>query len=400
MPARHLTDAFVRSLKPPDPNKKNKKGKPIKQVVYIDTTERGWALLLVVSYGGTKAFRALTYVNGKARSRKLGTYPRLSLKQARDTAREYFENPDRFETQAQVGSFKETAEKWFKRHVESEGLRSAKEIRRQLERYVYPRWGARKFLEIRRREVNELLDDIADNHGGSQANAVLATLRAIMQWHQARDEHYTSPIVRGMRRKKPSRRERILNDSEIRAVWKAAEGCGTFGAMVRVLLLTAQRRTKVATMRWDDIVDDVWTIRKEDREKGTGGKLRLPRAALEVIAHQPRIAGNLYVFPAARGRGPINSFGQGKRELAALIPNEMRDWTLHDLRRTARSLLSRAGVLPHIAERVLGHAQPTIQQVYDRHEYEPEKADALQRLADLLANIINPPEGNVVALRR
>ena len=244
-----------------------------------------------------------------------------------------------------------------------------------------------------------MLDYIADKHGRSQADAVLATLRHIMGWHQARDENYTSPIVKGMRQHKPVARSRILNHNEIHALWDACTDInGTFGALIKVLLLTAQRRDKVVTMRWDDLSDSEWTIRSEHREKGTAGKLKLPPMVLEVIEQQPRIVGNPYVFPG-RGKMAFNSFSQRKAELDQKLP-DMGEWVLHDLRRTARSLLSEAGVLPHIAERVLGHAQPGIQQVYDRHQYDAEKADALLRLAALVERIVNPPEGKIIALRR
>jgi integrase len=393
MPAKRITDAFVRNLRPP-----NVSNGGSRQVTYIDTIERGLALVFVVSYGGSKTFRVLTYRNGKPHSQKLGTYPQMAVKAAREKAREYFHNPERFAAQAAVGSFRDIAENWFKRHVEGDGLRSGVEIRRQLEKYVYPRWKDRKFDEIRRRDVNELLDFIADNHGRNQADAVLATIRHIMGWHQSRDENYASPIVKGMRRNKPVARDRILSDTEIRQLWKACdEVAGAFGALIKIALLTAQRRDKVATMRWDDLTDGEWTIRVEDREKGTAGKLKLPAMAVEIIEQQPRIADNPYVF-AGRGQTAINSFSQRKEELDEKLP-EMEPWVIHDLRRTARSLLSRAGVRPDISERVMGHAIAGVQGVYDRHTYNLEKADALDKLATLLGTIVNPPNDKLVHLQ-
>jgi integrase len=219
-----------------------------------------------------------------------------------------------------------------------------------------------------------------------------------MGWHQSRDENYVSPIVKGMRRNQPIARARILNDNEIRSLWEACtEVNDVYGALVKVALLTAQRRDKVATMRWDDLKDGEWSIRVENREKGTPEKLKLPALALKVIEHQQRIAGNPYVFPG-RGKTAINSFSQRKDELDAKLP-DMEPWVFHDLRRTARSLLSRARVLPHIAERVLGHAIRGVEGVYDRHSYEDEKAEALNRLAALVQTIINPPPENVVQMR-
>jgi integrase len=79
---------------------------------------------------------------------------------------------------------------------------------------------------------------------------------------------------------------------------------------------------------------------------------------------------------------------------------EISDWRLHDLRRTARSLMARAGVRPDYAERVLGHVQQGVQGIYDRHQYRDEKADARRRLASLIESIINPPAGNVVRIAR
>ena len=387
MPAKRITDAFARTVRPPNVSQGGKR-----QETFIDTIERGLALVLVVSYGGSRTFRVLTYRNGKPHSQKLGTYPQMTVKAAREKARQFFENPERFAAQAAVGSFKDIAESWFIRHVEGDGLRSSAEIRRQLERYVDPRWRDRKFDEIRRRDVNELLDFIADSHGRNQADAVLATIRHIMGWHQSRDENYASPIVKGMRRNKPVARDRILNDTEIRQLWQACDEVnGAFGALIKIALLTAQRRDKVATMRWDDLMDGEWTIRVEDREKGTAGKLKLPAMALEIIEQQPRIADNSYVF-AGRGGTALNSFSQRKEELDGMLPN-MDPWVIHDLRRTARSLLSRAGVRPDISERVMGHAIGGVEGVYDRHTYDVEKSDALNRLAALLGSILNPPSG-------
>jgi integrase len=323
-------------------------------------------------------------------------YPALTVKEAWAKAREYWENPQKFESQAQTGSFKEIAEKWVKRHVQANKLISQGDIERLLKKYVYPRWGERPFLEIRRREVNDLLDDIVDNHGPAQADAVLAIIRGIMNWHRSRDEDYTSPIVRGMRRNKNKARKRILDDVEIRALWETADG--PFGAILKLCLLTAQRRTKVASMRLDDLKDGVWTIAATDREKGTGGELTLPKAALDLIAAQPRIAGNPYIF-AGRGRSAFNAWAQRKDELDEELKFE-RAWVVHDLRRTARSLMSRAGVLSEHAERVLGHAIAGVEGVYDRHRYFKEKGDALGKLAALIETIVNPPKGNVIALVR
>jgi integrase len=294
-------------------------------------------------------------------------------------------------------SFKGVAEDWLKRHVNAKKLRTAPEIKRCLEKYAYPNWEDREFTSIRRGDVADLLDQIQDDHGPRQADTVLTIVRSVCNWYVTRHEDYSSPIVRGMRRSDPqtSKRDRILDDDELRAIWQAGEGI--FGAFVRVALLTAQRRKKVATMRWEDVsVDGEWRIPAEDREKGTGGALVLPELALDIIRAQPRFASCPYVF-AGRGGAHFNSMSKAKAALDAKV--NIEQWGIHDLRRTARSLMSRAGVRPDIAERVMGHAIGGVEGIYDRHSYRDEKADALKRLAALVETILNPPADNVVQLK-
>jgi integrase len=108
--------------------------------------------------------------------------------------------------------------------------------------------------------------------------------------------------------------------------------------------------------------------------------------------------GNPYVF-AGRGQAAFNSFSLSKQQLDHKLP-KMEGWVLHDLRRTGRSLLARAGVRPDIAERVLGYAIPGVEGVYDRYRYDTEKAEALLALEAKVKAILNPPPANVVPIKR
>ena len=160
-------------------------------------------------------------------------------------------------------SFKAVSENWLKRYVAKNKLRSEGEIRRCLERYVWLDWGTREFTSIRRSDITRLLDHIEDNHGATQADRVLAHIRSISNWHAARDDNYAVPFVKGMARTDPKdrQRKRILDDAELVRVWKTAGQCGAYGAFIKILLLTGQRRAVVASMRWADIVDGVWNVR-------------------------------------------------------------------------------------------------------------------------------------------
>ena len=266
----------------------------------------------------------------------------MGLKGLRETARPILQRVrdglPAFEPKAET--FGAVAANWLKRHVDGNGLRSRDEIERVLNAYVLPAWKDREFSSIRRHDIAALLDEVEDGSGARQADYVLAIVRQIANWYTTRHEGYNSPIVRGMRRTSPKEhaRTRKLTDDEIRAVWKVAEANGTIGVVVRLLLLTAQRREKVVTMRWQDIaVDGTWTIPAETREKGNAGELVLPQAAIDIIRARPHFGDNPYVL-GRRGNGHFTGFGRAKRvfdeRLAAELPDVL-PWRLHDLRRTA-----------------------------------------------------------------
>src|SRR5262249_16703025 len=161
---------------------------------------------------------------------------------------------------------------------EKRGLRTAKEQRRVITKYVLPQWGDRSFPTIRRCEIASLLDHVEDTHGPHQADAVLAALRMVGSWYRDRSDEYVSPFPGVARRvsKPPRKCAHMLDDNAVRAIWQEIPRAGAFGAMIAILLLTAQRAGKVRAMRWSDIAPDgTWTIPREPREKGTGGVLKL-----------------------------------------------------------------------------------------------------------------------------
>jgi integrase len=155
--------------------------------------------------------------------------------------------------------------------------------------------------------------------------------------------------------------------------------------LLQLCLLTAQRVTKVRTLKWSDIDGDEWIIATAEREKSNAFALVLPDVALDIINRQPRMMSNDHVFSGRRGKAM--TIATMRYRLAPKLP-KIEAWTIHDLRRTARSLMSRAGVRPDIAERVLGHAIEGIEKIYDRHSYRDEKSAALRRLSVLIDTIV------------
>jgi integrase len=339
----------------------------------------------------------------KQRWVRIGSTAKLKIEDSREQARGVskrlkagqpaFEPPP-----VQPDSFKAVAEVWILRHVKAKGLRTAPELERVLRRYILPHWADRPFADIKRSDVAALLDAIQDRHGHWVADSVLSVLRNMSAWFATRNDGYVPPFTKNMQRtpKQDRTRSRILNDDELVAVWKAAEQDGGFGAFLMLSLLCAQRSAKTRGMRWDDLSEDgVWSIPTGPGEKGTPGTLRLPPLAMGIITAQPRMAGNPHVF-AGRGSGPHRGFSERHEALKARC--NVSGWTVHDLRRTARSLMARAGVQPHVAERVLGHVVAGVEATYDRHHYRDEMGDALKRLAALIRTIIDPPADNVVPL--
>lgn len=384
--ARNLTDKGVAALKPRD-----------KQYAFPDPQLPGHYVRVTPT--GNKSFVAVARdPRGKQVWTTIGSASLIGIEEARTKAREVIKRVKGGQDRDGPKNFEVTANEWLKRHVDANGLRDAKEICRVLGKHLMPVWGGREFESIRRGDVASLLDAVEDKSGARTADKVLEIMSGVSHWYEKRHEDYTSPIVRGMKRylTKDHRRDRILSDDEIRTLWAAADKANGYGVLVRLLLLTGQRLSKVVAMRWEDISPDgTWTIPAERREKQNAKELVLPQLALDIINAQPRLASNPYVIPG-RDRGHLSKFTSRPFKAATNFEN----FRLHDLRRTARSLMSRAGVSPHIAERVLGHAINGVEGTYDRHGYLEEKAHALRALASLVQSILSDqPDSKVRRLR-
>jgi integrase len=152
-------------------------------------------------------------------------------------------------------------------------------------------------------------------------------------------------------------------------------------------------------MRWDEIDGETWTIPGARYKTGIDHVIPLTRAARSLIGKRPgSYQKRPFVFSATAGTKPFGNYARTKSALDNAIADArakagrepMPHWTLHDLRRTARSLMSRAGVASDHAERALGHVMAGVRKTYDRHEYLDEKRDAFERLAGLVSLILNP----------
>lgn len=348
-----------------------------------------------VTANGARSF-ILNYRNRNHEERRLtiGAWPTWSVLAAVREARKLKQRIDRGEDPladrrkieaASRDTFANIMAEFFTR--EGDKLRSAKPRRQMLERLVIPEFGNRDIGTIKRSEIIRLLDRIADTSGQVSANRTKAYMSRIFNWHAGRTDDFSSPFVRGMgySYSDETPRQRVLTDDEIRAVWEAAQR--PFGQLVRFVLLTGARRAEAALMERRELNGSDWTLPAIRNKTGLDHLRPLSPQAMALL-------------PAGREKFVFACGYALERAVSDLhAASNTAGWTLHDLRRTARTLMSRAGVPTDHAERALGHVIGGIRGVYDLYEYRAEKAAAYKALASLIERIVDPPIDNVTALR-
>jgi integrase len=398
--SRHLTDAATRKLKPTD----------ARQEIHD-----GAGLYFVIQPTGVKSWAYRYRIRGKSRKLTLGSFPALSLTEARQKAADAAvkvqrgDDPitERKRREARAKSSVNTMLDAFVADHVSE-LRSGDQIERAFNKYVRPRIGGKSIYDLKRSDVTSLLNEVKEEHGPVMADRVLAHIRKAFNWQMVQDEDFKSPIVRGMAKTKPKERarKRVLADDEIRDIWKAldqADVAYCYPAYVKALLLAVARRNEVSEMHADEIDGDLWTIPGSRYKNKRDHVVPITPALRSLIGE--RASG--FVFSTTNGEKPFAGFSKCKvaldRAIAEIRQAEgrpaMKQWQLHDLRRTGRSLMSRAKVESDHAERCMGHVIGGVRETYDRYEYLEEKRAAFEKLARLLAVILNAPADNVVALR-
>jgi integrase len=400
--AKRLTDITIRNLKPD-------------LVRRVELPDGGCAgLYLVLQTSGHRSWAVRYRYGGKSVKLTLGKWPTMTLADARKAAADAQaalargNNPAKAKQSAKVKAMETQANtvasvcaSYMRREASKLRISTSGQRESIFRRLIYPTLGDRPIDSIKRSEIVRLLDKIEDASGPRMADVTLAVLRRVFTWHALRDDDFRSPIVRGMNRQKSAehRRSRILDDAELAAVWRATEDDTPFSALVRFLLLTAARRTEASAVKRDEVdANGVWVVPASRSKTKVEVARPLSKAAMAILAGQPRIDGCDYVFTST-GIGPFRSYPNEKQKLDA--KSGVVGYTIHDLRRTSRSLLSRAGVTGDVAEKCLGHSRGDIVERYDRHPYTREMRDAFEALAAQIERIVNPPPaGEVIQMRQ
>lgn len=335
-------------------------------------------MALRVTPNGMKSYVLRTRIDGKQVRITLGDARGMDLKDAREEASEALKkcragiNPREERRlrlleaeKATILAVPNVVEEFLTRHAAKN--RTALETRRIFENDVIPRWRKKLLSEVTRADVVAILDTVEDRASPYRANRVLAAIRKMFNWSVSRGLIAISPIVRDMAREGEMARDRYLSPEEIRAVWQAAEKQGgPFGAVVRMLLVTGQRRGEVRDMKWSALdlqCERIWTLTPDDTKAKRQHLVPLTQPALSIIESQPILGKGEYVFTTLGDR-PVTGFGKAKQDLDKLVASTAVEngskavaaWRLHDLRRTVATHMEDAlGIPPHIVGSVLNH---------------------------------------------
>ena len=364
-----LTDTRVAAIKPPSSG----------QDEHADDLVTG--LRLRVGAGGRKAWIVRTRVGGKSINKTLGAYPLIGLANARDMAKTFLLDIASSGSIRKKRTFGELADHWIE-NVAKPNNKSWHNQKRRLEIHVLPKWQTREIDNIRRGDVRDLIDGIEGEIAPSRA---LAIIRTIFRYAMSRDWLDASPAEAIPLPKADVPRDRYLEMDEVKRIYPAADLLGyPFGGFIKMLFLTGQRRTEVASMRWSDInlEDATWILASDATKSARAHLVPLSPQAVEILKAAPRLGE--YVW-TSDGRSHVLGYSKSKTRLdgfLAAFGESVKQWRFHDVRRTVATHMVRLGVSETIVGRVLNHApQGVTAKVYALHSYAPEKRSALDRWA-------------------
>jgi integrase len=368
------------------------------QVDHFDRQYPG--LVLRVSCGGRKSWYYLYRIGGKQRRKKLGLFPaELSVAEAHDVWRKVRDLVQRGydPAQSETGStnFGDVFEEWMRR--DQADNRSVAKVRSRMQKNVLAHWQHRDITKIGRRDVLAVIDAITDRGAVTMARRVHSSLHRLFVWAVGRGIIEINPLAGLERPGEEISRDRVLSDSELVAVWRAAEQLGhPYGPAVQLLILTGARREEIGQLRWSELKDDTIELVGERTKNGEAHTIPLSAPARAIIAELPRLQNCPFLF--SHGTRPLNNWAVMKRRLGELDA----PWTFHDLRRTAATGLQKLGIPLQTTEAVLNHtgSRKGIVGIYQRHDYAKEKQAALESWgAHVTALVEGRKPGKVVALR-
>jgi integrase len=390
---RSLTDAAVKRLRAPATGQ-------------VDHFDQGFpGLALRVSYGGRKAWTYHYRFGGKLKRLGLGTYPALSLAEARAAWRKAKEARDAgkdpaVERKRETGAtdFEGVLAEWLKR--DQADNRSHDDVKRIIDKDATPAWKGRSVTDIGRRDVLDVIDAVVDRGAPVGARRLHSHLHRFFRWCVGRGIIASNPMADMPKPGSETKRERVLSDAELKGIWTACSTLGwPFGSAIQLLILTGARRSEIGDLRWSEIVETKICLSGDRTKTGAPHSIPLSMAAQVVIQRVPIIANSGLVF-TTNGKTPISGWSKAK---ASLKVEGSTPWTIHDIRRTVATGLQRLGINLQTIEAVLGHTSGSrsgVVGVYQRHSFDAEKRAALEAWgAHIMALVEGKKPGKVLTMR-
>ena len=400
-----LTERVIEKLECP-PGKRDR--------LVFDDVQRGLAVRITST--GSRSYLAQYSIKRRKYRVPLGAFTAISLAMARDAARAVMgdlaqgKNPaqdrkaaaeaaEREATRDKLTLGKLVAE-WQRIHLASRRESYSVEAVRALEK-AFPKQWTKPAEAMTRAVVVRTLDGMTKP---AMARAVAAYGRACFSWAAKRGTIAGNPFLALPISTSTQKRDRVLTDAEMAAVWKAAEATAApFGPIVQMLMLTGQRREEVGAMAWDELSADLatWTIPGIRTKNGLPHIVLLPEPARALLTGKARTDG--LVFPGEAGK-PFGNWSKVKAKLDK--DSGVTGWRIHDLRRTMATGLQRLGVRLEVTEACLNHvsgSQSGVVGVYQRHDWLPEKKNAFTAWASHLMAVLEglTAEGaDVVQMKR
>ena len=390
-------------------------------------------LVLRITHRGTKTFlfRQKRTESGRRPGKNLGRYPDLSLKNAirlyrEESQREAAGEPppelhDRIKDleaelaklKRQAGdayTFDNLADEFIERYSKTR-KKTWKNDLYSLRRDPLRVWKGKAVEEIRKVDVNRLLDEVAER-APVQANRLLSLLHRMWTWGMSKDLVEFNPCSGIEKPTEEKPRNRALRDRELALVWSmlsGEEGNGLPSVSVapvlreglKLLIVTAQRRSEVSGMLWKEIETPWWDLDPDRTKPERHHRVFLSPLAQEIVERQRAVTDphSPHVFQSDRMPEKAiheHSLTHAMERISdALLEAKLftEGATVHDLRRTATTGMSKLGVLRHVLKRVLNHSDSSVTARYDLYRYDKEVRDALHRWSDHLEEVLRRPPG-------
>jgi integrase len=379
-------------------------------------------LYFVIHPTGAKSWAVRYRFNGKPRKLTIGPYPDISLAQAREKAAKAKgkladkidpgaeQQAEKAATKAKARQPSNSVEKVIEDFIAlyaKPNTRDWRETERLLAEFAEA-WKGRPLADIGKSDIHRVLDAIVARGSPVTANRKFAQLRKMCRWAVSRGIIERSPVEGIDPPSAEKSRDRVLDTNELRLIWLAAGDLGfPFGPIVKLLILTGQRRSEVGGMEWSelDFEKGLWTIPAARSKNRLQHVLPLPPQAEEIIKGLPRFSGSKFVF--SPGDTAPSGFSRAKTRIDGIITTlngakPTAPWVLHDIRRSVAAGLAALGVNLPVTEKLLNHISGSfagIVGVYQRYNFADEMRVAIDRWSQHIGTVVSGKiTANVISL--